>query len=146
MGGKIKMEYRRFKDKYVVRLQKGEELIESILKLAREEGISLGRVSGLAAVDKVEISLYAVETKEYLIKELTGDMEIVSLEGNIAEKDGQAYLHLHGSVAHEENRVYGGHMHLARVSVTAELIVDVIDGKVDRQFDEETGANLWKFN
>lgn len=140
------MEYRRFKDKYLVRLQKGEELIESILKLAREENISLGRVSGLAAVDKVEISLYAADTKEYLIKELTGDMEIVSLEGNIAEKDGEAYLHLHGSVAHEENRVYGGHMHYARVSVTAELIVDVIDGNVDRQFDEETGANLWKFN
>ena len=140
------MEYRRFNDKYVVRLQKGEELIESILKLAREENISLGRVSGLAAVDQVEISLYGVETKEYFIKELTGDMEIVSLEGNIAEKDGETYLHLHGSVAHDDNRVYGGHMHLARVSVTAELIVDVIDGKVDRQFDEETGANLWKFN
>lgn len=140
------MEYRRFKDKYLVRLQKGEELIESILKLAREENISLGRVSGLAALDKVQISLYAADTKEYLIKELTGDMEIVSLEGNIAEKDGEAYLHLHGSVAHDDNIVYGGHMHLAQVSVTAELIVDVIDGKVDRQYDEETGANLWKFN
>lgn len=140
------MEYRRFKDKYVVRLQKGEEFIESILKLAKEEGISLGRVSGLAAVDKVEISLYDAKAKEYIIKELTGDMEIVSLEGNIAEKEGEAYLHLHGSVAHEEHRVYGGHLHFARVSVTAELIVDVIDGKVDREFDPETGANLLKFN
>lgn len=139
------MEYRRFNDKYVVRLQKGEEFIESILKLARDEKISLGRVSGLAAVDKVQISLYNVDKKEYSIKELTGDMEIVSLEGNIAQKDGEAYLHLHASVAHENNLVYGGHLHLATVSVTAELIVDVIDGKVDREFDAETGANLWKF-
>ena len=139
------MEYRRFKDKVVVRLQKGEELIESILKLAKEENISLGRVSGLAAVDQVQISLYDAKAKEYLIKELTGDMEIVSLEGNIAEKDGEAYLHLHGSVAHEEHRVYGGHLHLVRVSVTAELIVDIIDGKVEREFDSETGANLFKF-
>lgn len=138
------MEYRKFKDKYLVRLQKGEELIESILKFAKDESINLGRVSGIGAVDVVEIGLYSAKVKEYYFKELTGDMEIVSLDGNISEKDGEVYLHLHCSVADEEYKVYGGHLQLAKVSVTAELIVDIIDGKVDRQFDDETGSNLLK--
>lgn len=73
-------------------------------------------------------------------------MEIVSLEGNIARKDGEPILHLHTSVACEDCRVFGGHLHSADISVTAEIIIDVIDGELTKEFDEETGANLFKFD
>ena len=51
------MNYRRFGDKYVVRLEKGEELVESIKELAKKEDIMLGRVSGMGAVNRVEVSI-----------------------------------------------------------------------------------------
>lgn len=140
------MNYRRFGDKYVVRLEKGEELVESIKELAKKEDIMLGRVSGMGAVNRVEVSIYGVETKEYLKKEINEEMEIVSLEGNIARKDGEPILHLHTSVACEDCRVFGGHLHSADISVTAEIIIDVIDGELTKEFDEETGANLFKFD
>ncbi len=140
------MNYRRFGDKYVVRLEKGEELVESIKELAKKEDIMLGRVSGMGAVNRVEVSIYGVETKEYFKKEINEEMEIVSLEGNIARKDGEPILHLHTSVACEDCRVFGGHLHSADISVTAEIIIDVIDGELTKEFDEETGANLFKFD
>ena len=78
------MDYRRFGNKYVVRLEKGEEIVESIKTLCRENNIRLGTVSGIGAADKATIGLFEPATKKYHSRELTGDMEITSLMGNIS--------------------------------------------------------------
>jgi len=140
------MEYRRFGDKYVVRLNRGEEIIESLTKLCKENHIKLGRVTGIGAANKVKIGLFNVETKEYHSTELTGDMEILNLSGNITQMDGEVYLHLHITLGDEENRAFGGHLNSAVISATCEIVIDVIDGVVDRVHDEEVGLNLLKFN
>ena len=95
------MEYKRFKDKIIVRLERGEEIVESITKLCNEEDIKLGRVTGIGATDKVKIGLFNVETKEYHSTVLEGDMEITNLSGNISRMDGEVYIHLHITVCDE---------------------------------------------
>ena len=40
---------------------------------------------------------------------------------------------------------YGGHLNEAIVSATAEIVVTMLPGKVDRVKSEETGLNVWKF-
>lgn len=139
------MEYRRFKDKYVVRLQRGEEIIESLTRLCRENDIKLGRVTAIGAANKAKIGLFNVETKEYHSKELEGDMEITNLSGNISRKDGEVYLHLHITLCDKDNRAFGGHLNMAVISATCEMIIDVIDGYVEREFNDEVGLNLFKF-
>lgn len=140
------MEYRRFGDKYVVRLEKGEEIVKSLQAFCKENDIRLGRVTAIGATNRVTIGLLETKSKKYISKELTGDMEITSLAGNISRMDGDVYLHLHITVCDEENKAYGGHLNSAVISATCEMIIDVIDGDVDRKFDEETGLNLFKFN
>jgi len=139
------MEYRQFKDKYIVRLQRREEIIESLTKLCKENDIKLGRVTAIGATNKVKIGLFNVETKEYHSTELEGDMEITNLSGNISRKDGEVYLHLHITLCDKNNRAFGGHLNMAVISATCEMIIDVIDGYVDREFDDEVGLNLFKF-
>jgi len=75
------MEYRKFDDKYLVRLDKGEDVVESIKTLCRENKIKLGTVCGIGAVNKAVVGLFETGTKRYHSKELTGDMEITSLTG-----------------------------------------------------------------
>ena len=41
------MEYRKFDDTYVVRLNKGEEVIESLKDLCKNENIELAEITGL---------------------------------------------------------------------------------------------------
>ena len=45
----------------------------------------------------------------------------------------------------DKGEVFGGHLNRAVVSATCEMVVDVLDGTVDRQYDPVTGLNLFKF-
>ena len=51
------MEYRRFENSYVVRLNKGEEVISSLKKLCKDENIRLGEITGLGASDLIELTV-----------------------------------------------------------------------------------------
>lgn len=140
------MEYKRFGNKYLVRLERGEEIVKSIKKLAVDEKIRLGRVTGIGAVNKVKVGLFKAEEKKYYSKEFEGDMEIVNLSGNISEMNNEAYIHLHISLADDTNKVVGGHLNYAYISATGEIIIDVIEGRVDRKYSDEIGLNLLDFN
>ena len=61
-------------------------------------------------------------------------------------EDGEYYAHLHMSVGNEKGEVFGGHLNRAVVSATCEMVITVIDGKVDRVYDEEIGLNVFKFD
>ncbi|HEY8361988.1 MAG TPA: PPC domain-containing DNA-binding protein [Tissierellaceae bacterium] len=140
------MEYRRFGDKYIVRLERGEEIVESIKELAIKENIKLGRVTGIGAVNKAKVGLFKVEEKKYYSHEFEGDMEIVSLAGNISEMNGETYIHFHIALADDSHKVIGGHLNYAYIGATGEIIIDVIDGRVDRKYSDEVGLNLFEFN
>ena len=49
------------------------------------------------------------------------------------------------SAGDSEGHVFGGHLNRAIVSATCEMIINIIDGEVDRYHDEEIGLNLFKF-
>lgn len=146
MNKNFYMQSRRIKNKIIVRIDKGEELVESIMTLCKEHGITLGSISGIGATNKVTIGLFDVETKKYHSKEFTGNFEIAPLTGNISTMDNALYLHLHINICDANHNSFGGHLNSAIISATFEGIIDVIDYKVDRIFNDETGLNLLKFD
>lgn len=139
------MEYRRFENSYVVRLNKGEEVISSLKELCKEENIRLGEITGLGASDLVEIGVFNVNTKEYKTKTFEGMFEITSLVGNVTTKDDEVYLHIHINFGDEEGNVKGGHLVQARISATSEIILRIVEGYVGRKMNDEIGLNLFDF-
>ena len=135
------MEFKKFKDKYLVRLEKGEDIAQSLLNLAKSENIKLASVNGLGAVSYGEIGLYKLDEKKYYSNTYEGDFEIASLHGNLSTMDGEEYVHLHIIIADGDQRCFGGHLNKAIISATGEIFVDVIDGQVDR-FKGDNGINL----
>lgn len=139
------MEYRKFGNKVIARIDKGEEIIEKMLEICKKENITLANVNALGAVGEFEVGLFKTGEKKYYSTVHRGDFEIVSLTGSITTKEGNLYHHIHMSAADSENKVYGGHLNYAKVSATCEMFIDIVEGSVERKFDEEIGLNLFKF-
>lgn len=139
------MKYCKSGSHYVVRIDRGEEVIEQLTKFCRQENIPSAGVYGIGAADRVVIGLYSVANRKYRKTELTGEMEITSLVGNISQKDQEPYLHLHINVCNQEMKILGGHLNECRISATCELIVTPGEGGIGREFDPQTGLNLYQF-
>ena len=137
------MEYRKYGDHYLVRIDRGEEVMGSLTTLCKEEHILLGSVSGLGAADYAKVGIYRVSDHQFEGKEYFGEQEVSSIVGSITEKDGEPYLHLHINLCDDNMNIHGGHLTACRISGTCELCVTRLDGEAGRKYDPATGLNLY---
>lgn len=139
------MELCKFEDTYVVRLDRGEEVLATLTALCEREDIRLAAVQALGAVDHAVVGVYDVRTKTYFRRTFDEPMEISNLCGTITRKDGGVYPHLHATLCDAQMDAHGGHANELRVSATCEAVLRVIPGAVERRLDEETGLNVFQF-
>ncbi|MFH0978602.1 MAG: PPC domain-containing DNA-binding protein [Candidatus Woesearchaeota archaeon] len=139
------MDYRQFRDRFMLRIDKGEEIVQVLKKFCQDNSIRLGTVTGIGAAGKVTLGLFDTQTKKYHSNEYTGDYEICPLTGNITTMKGEVYLHLHANIGDKDNKSISGHLNSATVSATFEAVIDVVDGNLEREFSKEIGLNLYKF-
>lgn len=139
------MEYRKFGNTIVVRIDKGEEILEKIREIALKENIKLANINALGATNDFTVGVFKTAEKKYYSNNFKGDFEIVSLTGTINIMNNEFYTHIHFSAGNDKGEVFGGHLNRAIVSATCEMIINIIDGKVDRKFSEEIGLNLFEF-
>lgn len=140
------MDYRRFGKTIIARIDRGEEVLTQLKAIALKEDIKLASIRALGATDDFTVGVFKVDEKKYYANHFTGDFEIVSLTGTISTMNDEYYAHLHMSAGDEQGRVFGGHLNEAIISATCEMVIEVIDGQVDRLRDESVGLNLFHFN
>ena len=63
------MDFRKFGDTYIVRMDRGEEILAQLTELCKKEDISLAQVDALGAIDHAVVSVYDVPTKTFYKKE-----------------------------------------------------------------------------
>lgn len=138
------MKYQRFEQTIVVRMDKGEDIVEQVKNVALKENIKLASISALGAINEFTVGVFKTKEKKYYANEFKGDFEIVSLTGTINTMNDEYYSHMHLSAGNAQGQVFGGHLNKAIVSATCEMVIQIINGEVDRYFDEEVGLNLLK--
>ena len=139
------MDYRRFGNTIVARMDRGEEILEQLREICLQEDVKLASVSALGAVDDFTVGVYKVDEQKYYSNHFLGAYEIVSLTGTVNTMDGEYYAHLHMSAGNDKGEVFGGHLNRAAISATCEMVITVIDGAVDRVKDPVVGLNVYKF-
>jgi len=139
------MEYKRFNNKIVLRIDRGEEVVEKLKEVALKENIKLASLSALGASDHFIAGVYSVPEQKYYQNEFNGDYEITNITGTINTMNGEFYSHMHITCADNKGVCYGGHLNQARISGTCEMVIDIIEGNVDRVKDGVTGLNIYKF-
>lgn len=136
------MKYIIDKDTIYLRIDKGEDVCSSLLKVAKELNINSASISGLGASNEFTVGVFDLDKKEFIGNSFKTEYEITNLTGNLSLKDNLPYLHLHGTFANLKE-VVGGHVTKCIISLTAEIVIKITNKKINRIFDNETGLNLW---
>ena len=135
-----------FNARYIVSLDNHVELVEAIGAFCREKGILSGQITGIGAVSEASFRFLDPATKQYVDKTFAEQMEITNITGNISNKDGQLYLHIHITCSRRDYTCVGGHLLSARINGACELLIDDFGScHVGRYADAETGLNLYEF-
>lgn len=126
----------------VLVLERGEDIVESVTDIAKEQGGKFGTVSGIGACDDVELNFYNIDTKTYEKKSFEEPLELISLLGNISHIDDKPFAHLHATFGTSTYATLSGHLTKAVVSATAEIVITMTDLDINRKHDEAIGLNL----
>jgi len=129
------------------RLFENEDLLEAISNTAKKTEIKAGFFILIGTLKKAKLGFYRHGKYEPL--QIDEPTEIVSCMGNISLKgEEELVVHAHISVSDEKGKVLGGHvLPGCIVAATAELIlVEAVDVKLQRKFDEKTKLYLWSFD
>ena len=57
------MEYKRYDNTIVLRLDPNEDIFQSLLQLAAKEDIALAKISGLGAIDDFTVGVFDTKNK-----------------------------------------------------------------------------------
>jgi predicted DNA-binding protein with PD1-like motif len=128
--------------RFVVVLDTGEEAVDCLLAFARENRVTAAAFTGLGAFRDATLGFFDMEKKDYERIRIDEQVEVVTLLGNFATKDGEAKLHPHVVVSKRNGQAFGGHLLEAHVRPTLEVVVTETPADLRRQTDPETGLPL----
>ena len=133
--------------RYLLSIANHQEITAVLAEFCRDQHMRSGVVGGIAAISEATFRFLDPATKQYVDKTFKEQMEVTCLTGNISQKDGEVYLHIHVTASRRDYSCIGGHLLSAKVNGACELYVAdfLLDG-VDRKFDPETGLNLYDFH
>lgn len=129
-------------DTHVLVFDKGDEVVDRLLALAKEERLGAASFAGIGAFSDVTLGFFERERKEYKRTSLNEQVEVLTLAGDITLKDGEPQVHAHVVVGKADATAWGGHLLEAHVWPTLELVLVESPAELRRALDEETGLPL----
>ncbi len=136
------MNSKKINDIYIVRLDKGERLLETLKGFCVKNKIECGYFFGIGSLDGAELAHYIVKTKKYTYEIFKQPLEITNLTGNITTMNDEVYLHCHITLSDVNMEAIAGHLKEGIIGATCEIILIVLDAKIERKFDSDIGLNL----
>jgi predicted DNA-binding protein with PD1-like motif len=128
---------------YVLIFDTGDELASGLKRFAAENKLSGSSFQAIGALSSVKLSWFNWETKKYVPSAtLDEQVELVSLIGDIAMKDGSPQVHAHVVVARKDGTAHGGHLVEATVRPTCEVVLTESPVHLQKQLEPESGLAL----
>jgi len=125
---------------FILVLDKGDDLLESITHCAKDAKLLGAAVSALGQVQNPTLAYFTSDPKDKpTLTTFEGFYELASLTGNIAVNGNGYYTHVHGVLADKEFHGIAGHVESSKVGLTVEVTITPFAGTVERAVDPDTG-------
>ena len=126
---------------YVMVLRQGDNVIVELEKFASSENIPSANFTGMGFVN-ITFGFFDKQSKTYIPKDFN-DVELASMHGTIAYKDGKPKVHAHGVAGDKSFQTFGGHILNATVSTgSVEIFIVNHNKRFIRKKDETLGADV----
>lgn len=136
------MEFEKFGEHYVLRLDPGEEVMATLLDFVDREDVRGGYFLAFGGFSRVQLDYFDVDAKRFKTNDVDQQVEVVSLLGNVARDHGKPIIHMHGAVSDAQSHTSSGHVASGTVRPTLEVFLTRFDGTINREKDPRTGLEL----
>jgi uncharacterized protein len=127
---------------YAVILATGDEALEELKQFAKNAELSASQFTAIGAFQEVTVGFFHTDTQDYSRIHIGEQVEVLSLVGDIALKDGEPELHAHVVVGKSDGTAHGGHLIKGIVRPTLEVVLVESPKHLRRGHDPETGLAL----
>ena len=128
---------------YVVIFQTGDEIASGLKQVAGEAELAASSFKAIGALSQVKLAWLNWETKKYEPSVVLDErVELLSMIGDIALKDGKPQVHAHVVVGKSDGTAHGGHLLEAHVRPTCEVVLTESPEHLQKQIDPESGLAL----
>jgi predicted DNA-binding protein with PD1-like motif len=127
---------------YAVIFGKGDEASSGMLYFAQKYHITSAHFTAIGALNRATLAWFDPSRKIYKTIPIDGQVEVISMIGDIALYQGKPVVHTHMVVGTSDGTTRGGHVLDARVFPTLEVMVTVDPVPMQKRFDPETDLTL----
>jgi uncharacterized protein len=127
---------------FVVVMDKGDEAVDQLLRFARDHDVAGAGLTAVGACRSATIGYFDTEAMTGRNRAFEGQMEVLSLIGDIALKDDEPAVHAHVVLGRSDYSTIGGHLQQMDVFPTLEIIATETPGHLTKRIDQETGMAL----
>lgn len=127
---------------FVLVFDLGDEVMRGLTEFARRERLRGSRLTAIGALSDAVVGFFDWEEKAYRRTAIREQLEVLSLVGDVAVKDGEPKVHAHIVLGKADATAHGGHLIEGHVRPTLEVVIVESPGHLQREMDERTGLAL----
>ena len=127
---------------YAVIFAKGDEAFSGLLAFAEKFHATSAHFTAIGALSGATLAWFDPQRKMYKRIPIEGQVEVVSMIGDIALYQGKPIVHMHMVAGMSDGTTRGGHVLAAYVSPTLEVMVTVDPVTMHKHLDPETNLTL----
>jgi predicted DNA-binding protein with PD1-like motif len=127
---------------YAVIFGKGDEAFSGLLDFAEKYHVTSAHFTAIGALNGATLAWFDPQRKMYRTIPVNGQVEVISMIGDIALYQGKPVVHTHMVVGTHDGTTRGGHVLDAHVNPTLEVMVTVDPIAMKKRLDPETDLTL----
>ncbi len=129
---------------YALILKSGDEVFTALSQFAREHQLRAAHFTAIGALRDVELGWYDLGRRAYKVNPVQGQVEALSVIGDVGMASGAPVVHAHVVVGAEDGTTRGGHLLHAVASPTLEVFVVEEPAELRKEHDQDSGLTLFE--
>ena len=130
---------------FVLVFDTNDELAQGLKEFASKQKLASASFKAIGALSSVKLGWLNWKTKQYEPSvSLDEQVELLSLIGDVALKDGEPRVHAHAVVGKRDGTAHGGHLLQAHIRPTCEVVLTESPAHLKKEFDPAAGIALIK--